>query len=114
MPIGLVTGRPRDEAIWFLDRYELTALFDVVVAREDAPLKPSPRGIRSAMETLRAGRAWFIGDTVDDVMAAKAAGLVPIGVSVDDAGDSILFGAGAARVVRPGLAMQRFIEGVSA
>ena len=110
MPIGLVTGRPRAEAIWFLDRYALTGLFEVVVAREDAPLKPSPRGIRSAMETMGVERAWFIGDTVDDVVAARAAGLVPIGVSRAQDGDSTLFGAGAARVVRPGRAMQRFIE----
>ena len=113
-PIGLVTGRPRAEAIWFLDRYGLSALFDVVVAREDAPLKPSPRGIRSAMETLRVGRAWFIGDTVDDIVAAKAAGVIPIGVSLDEDGDATLLRAGAARVLRPGGAMQRFIEGVSA
>jgi histidinol-phosphate aminotransferase len=111
MPIGLVTGRPRAEAIWFLDRHGLTGLFDVVVAREDAPLKPSPRGIRSAMDTLGIERAWFVGDTVDDVVAAKDAGLVPIGVSVDSDGDEILDRAGAARVVRPGPAMQRFIEG---
>lgn len=111
MPIGLVTGRPRAEATWFLDRYALTELFQVVVAREDAPLKPSPRGIRSAMETMGVERAWFIGDTVDDVVAARAAGLVPVGVSRNDDGDSALFGAGAARVVRPGEAMQRFIEG---
>ena len=113
MPIGLVTGRPRAEVIWFLDRYELTDRFDAVVAREDAPLKPSPLGIRSAMKAMGVGRAWFVGDTVDDVAAAKTAGLIPIGVSGDDAGDSILFGAGAARVVRPGPAMQRFIEGVT-
>jgi HAD superfamily hydrolase (TIGR01548 family) len=114
MPIGLVTGRPRAEAIWFLDRYGLTERFEVVVAREDAPLKPSPRGIRSALETMGVERAWFIGDTVDDVVAARAAGLVPVGVSRDDGGDSILFKAGAARVVRPGRAMQRFIEGGTA
>ena len=114
MPIGLVTGRPRAEAIWFLDRYGLTERFEVVVAREDAPLKPSPRGIRSAMETMGVERAWFIGDTVDDVVAARVAGLVPVGVSRDDSGDSILFKAGAARVVRPGRAMQRFIEGGTA
>ena len=62
------------------------------------------------METMGVERAWFIGDTVDDVVAARAAGLVPIGVSRAQDGDSTLFGAGAARVVRPGRAMQRFIE----
>jgi phosphoglycolate phosphatase-like HAD superfamily hydrolase len=63
------------------------------------------------MDTLGIERAWFVGDTVDDVVAAKDAGLVPIGVSVDSDGDEILDRAGAARVVRPGPAMQRFIEG---
>ena len=55
-------------------------LFGVVVCLEDAPIKPDPAPVRLALERLGVAHAWMIGDTPDDVRAARDAGVVPIGV----------------------------------
>ncbi len=102
LPLAIVTGRPRDEAEWFLQRSGVRACFDTVVAMEDAPAKPAADGVRLAMSTLGVDRAWMIGDTPDDAAAARAAGVVPIGVCAPAEPDtaSTLERAGVARVLR--------------
>jgi HAD superfamily hydrolase (TIGR01548 family) len=79
-PLAIVTGRPRAEAEWFLDRAGVAHLFGTVVAMEDAPAKPDPAPLRLALERLGVGRAWMIGDTPDDVRAAAQAGVLPLSV----------------------------------
>jgi phosphoglycolate phosphatase-like HAD superfamily hydrolase len=51
-----------------------------LVTREDAPLKPDAAPVLLALETMGVSRAWMLGDTPDDLAAARAAGVVPIGV----------------------------------
>lgn len=80
MPLAVVTARPRKEAIAFLDRFGMSEIFTTVVTREDAALKPDPAPVRLAMQRLGVVRAWMAGDTIDDVDAARGAGVVPIGV----------------------------------
>lgn len=84
-PIAIVTGRPRDDAMEFLDRFGLTDLFGAIVTREDAPMKPDPAPVRLALQRLGVTRAWMLGDTVDDLAAARAAGVLPIGVIAPNA-----------------------------
>ena len=79
-PLAIVTGRPRRDAARFLEQHQLADLFEVVICREDAPLKPDPEPVRLALNRLGARSAWFFGDTPDDVRAAVAAGVVPVGV----------------------------------
>ena len=78
--LAIVTGRPAADARTFLERFGLADLFETVVTREDAPLKPDPAPIRLALERLGAQTAWMIGDTPDDMRAAQGAGVLPIGV----------------------------------
>jgi HAD superfamily hydrolase (TIGR01548 family) len=86
LPIAIVTGRPRAEAEWFLARAGIADLVRALVALEDGPLKPDPTPVRLAMRRLGASRAWMVGDTPDDVRAARAAGVVALGVTAP--GDS--------------------------
>jgi len=51
-----------------------------LITRDDAPLKPDPAPVRLALETLGVQRAWMLGDTPDDLAAARACGVIPIGV----------------------------------
>lgn len=79
-PLAVVTGRPRSDAEEFLDRFDLLDGISALVTREDAPLKPDPAPVKAALETLGVSRAWMLGDTPDDIAAARGAGVVPIGV----------------------------------
>ena len=103
LPLAIVTGRPREEAEWFLEREGLTDLFQAVVCMEDGPLKPDPAPVRSAASSLGVERAWMIGDTPDDIRAAAGAGAVPIGVVAPgpnpEASAMALREAGAATVI---------------
>lgn len=79
-PIGIVTGRPRSDAEEFIERTGIETLVSALVTRDDAPLKPDPKPVTRALERLGVDRAWMLGDTRDDVSAAKGAGVVPLGV----------------------------------
>jgi phosphoglycolate phosphatase len=59
-------------------KMELQRFFDIVVTRNDVKaLKPSGEGINLALDRLRVtkDRSLFIGDSLDDIHAAKEAGL---------------------------------------
>jgi histidinol-phosphate aminotransferase len=103
-PIAAVTGRPRRDAERFLKRAGLRALFDVVVCMEDAPAKPSPAPVELALKQLGVQRAWMLGDTPDDMQAARAARVLPIGITAPgestQAIRAALSAAGAARVFK--------------
>lgn len=82
LQMGVVTGRPRQEALWTLDRVGARTYLGPVVAMEDAPGKPAPDGILQVLDTLGASAATaaYLGDSVDDMRAAKAAGCLALGV----------------------------------
>jgi histidinol-phosphate aminotransferase len=101
-PLGLVTGRPRRDADRFLSSHGVAEYFSALVTMEDAPLKPDPAPVRLALRRLGVDSGWMVGDTPDDVRAARAAGVLPIAVTAP--GDSetpreSLTAAGAARVL---------------
>src|SRR6185369_10857630 len=79
LPLGIVTGRPRADAERFLAASGIAGLVRVVVCMEDGPLKPDPAPVRAALRGLGVAHAWLVGDTPDDVRAARAAGVLPLG-----------------------------------
>lgn len=102
LPLAIVTGRPRHDAERFLDAHGLTDCFATLVAREDGPIKPDPFVVHEALRRLGVTRAWMVGDTPDDIRAARAADVLPLGVLApgDDARmHDALMAAGAARVL---------------
>ncbi len=88
--LALVTGRQEAEARWTLERFGWSRFFPVVVGMETQAgrEKPDPYPLEVALDRLgeRAGapldptRAVYAGDTVDDMKAARAAGLRAVGV----------------------------------
>ena len=48
---------------------------------EDAPAKPSPMPVELALQRLGIRRAWMLGDTPDDIVSARQAGVLPFGAS---------------------------------
>jgi histidinol-phosphate aminotransferase len=100
LPLAVVTGRPRGDAERFLNENGVADRLSALVCLEDAPLKPDPRPVRLALQQLGIERAWMIGDTPDDLTAARRAGVLPLGVVAPGDGDpGALTDAGAARVL---------------
>ncbi len=83
--LGIVTGRPREEAEYTLDKFGAREKFKVLIAMEEQGdrKKPDPLGIQLALGTLgvEPGDAIYLGDNVDDVRAAAAAKVMPIGIT---------------------------------
>ncbi len=103
VPLAIVTGRPRADAVKFLGQWNLLEFFKSIVCMEDATLKPDPAPVRLAMEQLGVERAWMIGDTPDDVRAARGAGVIPLGIVApgEEPAKStvVLYESGAGRVL---------------
>ena len=87
--LGIVTGRPNAEARWTLERLGWQAYFPLLIAREQygRRCKPDPFPLLHALGILQAAghhirpeHAVYIGDTVDDMIAARAAGMWAIGI----------------------------------
>lgn len=77
-PLGVCTNKPTQAANDLMKAMGLAGYFDVVIGGGSTPeLKPHPAPVLAALEAL--GRspedALFIGDSPNDVEAARAAGL---------------------------------------
>jgi HAD superfamily hydrolase (TIGR01548 family) len=70
LPAAIVTGRPRDEARWFVESAGIAGSFRTLVCMEDAAAKPDPAPVRLATQRLGGQRAWMLGNTPDDMRAA--------------------------------------------
>ncbi len=98
-PLGVVTGRPRADAVRFLNKSGLAGRFSALVCLEDAPPKPDPRPVRLALQRMGIQRAWMVGDTPDDLAAARRAGVLPLGLLAPEGDAGALSRAGAARIL---------------
>jgi len=87
--LGVVTGRPEGEARWTLDRLGWKRYFPLLVAQEkhERRGKPDPFPIQHALGILNAAGlnmkpdlAAYLGDSLDDMQAARAAGVWAIGI----------------------------------
>lgn len=114
LPLGIVTGRPRRDALRFLEKAQIGSLFVGLVCMEDAPRKPDPAPVRLLLAQLDSHSGWLIGDTPDDMRAASAAGVLPLGVIApgddDEMTRSALLAAGAAHILGGALELERLLQ----
>jgi HAD superfamily phosphatase len=79
--LGVFTGRLRWEADITLNRFA-PALFDPVVGIDDVQIgKPDPEGLLKICASVEHGRCWYVGDTVDDARASRAAKVPFVGIA---------------------------------
>ncbi len=79
--LALFTGRLRAEAFLALDRLAPELRLDPLVGMEDVERhKPDPEGLRKICAALPGADAVYVGDTIDDCVAARAAGVRFIGI----------------------------------
>ena len=81
--IGIVTSNSRIHVLDILKKYHLETIFDVIVGNVEAPNpKPSPEPILKAIELLgykgSKNKIAYIGDSLNDMLAAKNAEVVPV------------------------------------
>ncbi len=75
---GLVSNVGRKALREAIKKLGLSSLFNIMVSRNDVRhLKPNGEGIRLALNGLKVPeeKALFVGDSIDDIQAAKEAGL---------------------------------------
>jgi len=79
--LAIFTGRLRAEAFLTLDRF-LPGVFDPIVGADDVSrTKPDPEGLHKICQAVAHGKCWYVGDTVDDARASRAAKIPFIGIA---------------------------------
>ncbi len=81
IPMGIVTGRHRQDLEILLKPHDLLRYFSVIVTdNELSEPKPSPEGLLKALKAfgIPAAAAFYIGDSCSDMQAAHAAGVKPV------------------------------------
>lgn len=87
--MGIVTGRPEEEAEWTLDHFSWKKHFPLLVGKEKQGerTKPHPFPLNHSLTILAAaGRdvspkeSVYVGDSVDDMEAARKAGMWAVGI----------------------------------
>lgn len=73
--LNLFTGRTRKEFAYTFGYWPATRHFRMVITMDDAPKKPRPDGLLKILDGREPGQALYIGDNVDDALAAQAAGV---------------------------------------
>jgi HAD superfamily hydrolase (TIGR01548 family) len=80
--MAIFTGRPKTEAEFALKKHNIERYFYYVVTMDDLPLnrqKPHPEGINRIIDVISPLETFYLGDTSDDMTAAKNA-LFGVGV----------------------------------
>ncbi len=113
--VGIVTGRPRNDAERFLELRGIQSYIDEMICMEDTEQgKPHPDPVWACMDQLSVSRAWFLGDTPDDMTAGRKAGVLPVGVvppgESEPAVREPLREAGASRVLETPEEMNRLLS----
>jgi phosphoglycolate phosphatase len=82
LPLILSTNKPREATVALLDALGATPRFASLYCGGDGPLKPNPEAILRALAPtgVAARDAWVVGDGVQDIGAARAAGSTSIAV----------------------------------
>lgn len=80
---AVVTGRPKIEALEGLDL--LSIKNTNLISDDDVnQSKPDPEGINKVKRFFNAENCWMLGDSPDDMLAAKSAGAIAIGIGSDN------------------------------
>ena len=73
--LNLFTGRTREEFTYTFERWPAARCFRTIVTMDDAKKKPDPEGLRLILNGRKPEVAVYLGDNIDDGLAAQAAGM---------------------------------------
>lgn len=73
--VGIVSTRRHESLDRILNLMNLSNTFDIVIGDDDVSVgKPNPEGILKACRELNCSKSMYVGDSITDVQAGKAAG----------------------------------------
>jgi len=72
--LNLFTGRTRQEFSFTFDQWPAKKCFRTVITMDDAKKKPDPQGLQRILGARDPRTALYLGDNIDDALAARAAG----------------------------------------
>ncbi|OGI01239.1 MAG: hypothetical protein A2Y25_01770, partial [Candidatus Melainabacteria bacterium GWF2_37_15] len=81
--LAIFTGRPKPEAEFVLKKWNIENYFCPIITMDDMPRgkhKPSPWGVFEILRITNPKKVYYLGDTVDDMFAARQANVTGIGV----------------------------------
>ncbi len=71
--LNLFTGRTRQEFTYTFERWPAAKSFRTVITMDDARKKPHPDGLHTILGKRDPKSALYLGDNIDDALAARAA-----------------------------------------
>ncbi len=81
--LAIFTGRVRQEAMFAINKFNIQDLFFPVITTDDIPEgmgKPNPIGLNIVKDMIISDKFYYFGDTTDDILCAKSAKYIAIGV----------------------------------
>lgn len=102
VPLAVHTNKPGELARRILEGLGVLDRFAAVVGGDEAPRKPDPTGTRALLDRLGVppGEAVYVGDSVIDVLLARAVPMPLVTVTWGLVAEDRLAAAGAANMVR--------------
>jgi phosphoglycolate phosphatase len=93
--LAIATSKPTYLAELVVRNSCLNQWIDLIQGTDGFPAKPDPTCLLLAMEALGASKAIMVGDRVEDILAAQAAGIDSIGIAHSFHNTKLLKSAGA-------------------
>ena len=79
--LAIATNKPTYLAELVVKNSCLNEFIDLIQGTDGFPAKPDPTCLLMVMESLGTGEAIMVGDRVEDILAARAAGIDSIGIA---------------------------------
>lgn len=116
LKLAVFTINCRDSAEHILSNLGLKRFFDAIVPREDVSrVKPDPAHLDATLKALgvAAEETVVVGDSVADIVSAKALNVKAVGLASDDEAAGKLTSAGAAYVIKSIADLTSLVRGLS-
>ncbi len=108
------TGRPRDEALYSLEKFGILKYFCKIISQDDLEKekrKPHPEGLNKIKKETIYNNIYYFGDTIDDIYAAIASATTVYGVAEKGTKSAqILKEAGASDIINDISKLDEFLK----
>ena len=112
---SVFTGRPKDEAVYSLEKFGILKYFCKIISQDDLEKdkrKPHPEGLNRIKRETIYNNIYYFGDTIDDIYSGVASTTCVYGVTNKNSKNAQIFlDAGAADVIEDISKLDEFLKG---